>query len=102
MFAFKRIIFYYWKYQRFRFKKIKKRGKFIIIYRNKVKEEISKLIALEKCKIKILFYVANDLHLAEFNSDGIYLSSFTKSFKPLNLKRCKFNIMGAHDVREII
>ena len=87
-------------------KKIKKRSKFIIIYRNNSKrEKISKLIAFRKvCKIKdILFYVANDTHLAvNLRSDGIYLSSFNKSFKSLNLKRCKFNIIGAaHNVREI-
>ena len=44
-------------------KKIKKRSKFIIIYRNNSKrEKISKLIAFRKvCKIKdILFYVANE------------------------------------------
>ena len=55
-------------------KKIKKRSKFIIIYRNNnKKEEISKLIAFRKvCKIKdILFYVANDSHLAvNLRSDG--------------------------------
>ena len=87
-------------------KKIKKRNKFIIIYRNRGKrEEIFNLISFrKKCKIKnILFYVANDLNLAvKLHSDGIYLSSFNKSFKSLNLKRIKFNIIGgAHDTKEI-
>ena len=48
-------------------KKIKKRNKFIIIYRNKGKREkfLNLINFRKKCKIKnILFYVANDLKLA--------------------------------------
>ncbi len=87
-------------------KKIKKRNKFIIIYRNKGKREnISELAGFrKKCKMQnILFYVANDLRLAvKLHSDGIYLSSFNKSFKSLYLKRFKFSIIGgAHDPKEI-
>ena len=58
---------------------IKKRNKFIIIYRNLGKEEnIAKLKDFRnKCKLKtVKFFVANNLELAvKLNSDGIYLSS---------------------------
>ena len=57
---------------------IKKRNKFIIIYRNLGKQEdISKLKISEKMQIKtIKFFVANNIKLAvKLNSDGIYLSS---------------------------
>ena len=36
------------------------------------------------------------------NADGIYLSSFNKDFKALNLKKSNFNIIGsAHNSKEI-
>jgi thiamine-phosphate pyrophosphorylase len=87
-------------------RKIKINNKFCIIYRNpKKKENIDNLIKFRKtCKLKqIKFYVANDFKLATLiKSDGIYLSSFNKTFKSLGLKRYNFNIIGsAHNVREI-
>ncbi len=87
-------------------KNIKKPNKFIIIYRNNEKKNnIVNLIEFrKKCKQKLIkFYVANDQHLAvKLNSDGIYLSAFNKSFKPLHLKRSNYQMIGsAHNLKEI-
>ncbi len=85
---------------------IKKRNKFAIIYRNIVRNgknfELNNF--RKKCKSKnISFFVANNINLAkELNSDGIYLSAHNLSFKPLNLKRKNFSIIGsAHNLKEI-
>ena len=85
---------------------IKKYNKFIIIYRNKeIEEDIAELKKFrKKCRLKLIdFYVANDIKLsALLNSDGIYLSSYNKSFKALNLKNSKFKIIGsAHTNSEV-
>ena len=87
-------------------KKIKKRDKFYIIYRNKNNiDDFVDLFTFRKlCKLKsIKFYVANDMKLAtELKSDGIYLSAFNKSFKALTFKKLKYDIIGsAHNIREI-
>ena len=85
---------------------IKKNNKFIIIYRyKKTIENMKDLVKFRKeCKLKLIeFYVANDYKLCvTLNSDGIYLSSYNKSFKALNLKKSNFKIIGsAHNVSEI-
>ena len=87
-------------------KNIKKRNKFTIIYRNlgspEKKDDLSKFRRL--CKLRsINFFVANDLNLArELSSDGIYLSSYNNSYKPLLFKTSKFHIIGsAHSNKEI-
>ena len=85
---------------------IKKYNKFIIIYRNQdIQEDINDLKKFRKeCKLKFIdFFVANDIKLSVLlNSDGIYLSSYNKSFKALSLKNSKFKIIGsAHNVNEI-
>ena len=85
---------------------IKKRNKFIIIYRKIGKfEEVAELLKYRKrCKSKnIKFFVANDLVLAvRLGSDGVYLSAKNRSFKTLNLNRKNFNIIGsAHNIKEI-
>ena len=85
---------------------IKKYNKFIIIYRNKGnKENINDLLKFRKeCRLKLIdFYVANNIKLnILLNSDGIYLSSYIKSFKPLSLRNSKFNIIGsAHNFKEL-
>ena len=87
-------------------KNIKKRFKYIIIYRNRGKSENKNLILnfRKSCKtLSIDFFVANNLNLAnELNSDGIYLSAYNHSFKPLTHKKKKFNIIGsAHTNKEI-
>jgi thiamine-phosphate pyrophosphorylase len=85
---------------------IKKHNKFLIIYRNQtIKDNLKDLIIFrKKCKLKsIKFYVANNIKLSvQLKSDGIYLSSYNKSFKALNLKKSNFKIIGsAHNAREI-
>jgi thiamine monophosphate synthase len=85
---------------------IKKLGKFSIIYRNLTKPEkkIELLRFRKKCKLKSIgFYIANDLKLATYtSSDGIYLSSYNKSYKALNLRKLNIHIIGsAHSKKEI-
>ena len=85
---------------------IKRLNKFIIIYRNlKNIEKRENLLKFRKrCKAKAIeFYVANNLNLAlSLGSDGIYLSSYNKSYKALFLKRQNFHIIGsAHTHKEI-
>ena len=87
-------------------KNIKKRNKFVIIYRNnKNLDEIKNLLIFRKiCKLKsIEFYIANNINLAiKLRSDGIYLSSHNKSFRSLLLKKSNFKIIGsAHSNKEI-
>ena len=87
-------------------KNIKKRDKFSIIYRNKKNlENISDLLNFRRfCKRKsIRFYIANNTKLAVLlNSDGIYISAFNNSLKPLFLKKSNFNLIGsAHNLKEI-
>ena len=86
-------------------KKIKKRNKFVIIYRkNKGSEKIEDLLKFRKsCKLKsIEFFIANNLALAvKLRSDGIYLSSHNKSLKSLSQKK-NFKIIGsAHSNKEV-
>ena len=85
---------------------IKKRNKFIIIYRNNKNFEKSDALFKfrKKCKLRSIdFYVANNLKLAiSLGSDGVYLSSYNKSFKALYLAKPNFNIIGsAHSKMEI-
>ena len=87
-------------------KNIKKRNKFVIVYRNlKNIEEKTQLIKFRnECKIKSIdFYIANNINLAiDLNSDGLYLSSYNRSFKSLSLKKSNFKIIGsAHSPKEI-
>ena len=87
-------------------KNIKKRNKFVIVYRNKENSvEKTQLLEFRKnCKSKsIKFYVANNLNLAVFlKSDGLYLSAYNTSFKPLTRKSFNFDIIGsAHTHKEI-
>ena len=87
-------------------KKIKKRNKFTIIYRNQSNSEnrADLLLFRRMCKIKLIdFYVANNINLAiNLNSDGLYLSSYNKTLSALSLKKFNFKIMGsAHSHKEI-
>ena len=86
---------------------IKKKNKFVIIYRNlENKESISKLINFRRlCKLKLIeFFIANNVRLAfKTKSDGFYLSSYNKDLKYLNLRHSNFKIIGsAHNHFEII
>ena len=83
-----------------------KKNKFVIIYRSyKTKDSLKNLIKFRRecLKKKIKFYIANDLKLCvTLKADGIYLSAFNKSFKPLSLLKNKFKIIGsAHNYKEI-
>ena len=85
---------------------IKRLNKYTIIYRNfKNTEKKEDLLKFRKnCKAKAIdFYVANNINLAlNLGSDGIYLSSYNKSFRALSLKRQNFHIIGsAHTYKEI-
>ena len=87
-------------------KNIKKRNKFVIIYRNsKNIDKDENLLKFRRiCKLKsIEFFVANNINLAvKLSSDGIYLSSHNKSLKSLSQKRKNFKIIGsAHSNKEI-
>ena len=87
-------------------RKIKKYNKFLIIYRNQSnKEDINDLLRFRKsCKLKLIqFYVANDFNLAvKLRADGVYLSSYNKTFRALNLKKNNFKLIGsAHNTSEI-
>ena len=87
-------------------KNIKKYNKFIIIYRSsEIKDSLDNLLKFRKeCfSKKIKFYIANNLRLCILlKSDGIYLSSYNKSFKPLNVTKPHFDIIGsAHNFKEI-
>ena len=90
----------------FELKNIKKRNKFSIIYRNNNKpDNIEDLVNFRrKCKIKsVNFFVANNSDLAiMLKADGIYLSSYNHSFKFLNFKKNKFQLIGsAHNLKEV-
>ena len=87
-------------------KSIKTNRKFCIIYRNsKYQEDLRDLFVFrKKCKTKrISFFIANNLYLARIlKCDGVYISASNKSFKPLNLKNFRMEIIGsAHNIKEI-
>ena len=85
---------------------IKRNNKFSIIYRNnKNITNIKDLLRFRKnCRLKFIrFFVANNLKLAtKLKADGVYLSSKNNDFKPLNIKKNNFCIIGsAHNFKEI-
>jgi len=85
---------------------VKKKNKFIIIYRNETKtEKITQLLQFrKKCKAKkIDFYISNNIKLATITkADGLYVSAYNKN---LNLKRIKNSyskiIGSAHTIKEL-
>ncbi len=86
--------------------RINKYNKFVIIYRNqkKIENRLDLVKFCKSCKIKkIEFIIANNLTLAiDLKADGIYLSSYNKSFNHLHKKNKNFKIIGsAHNIREI-
>tara|TARA_B100001250_G_scaffold414156_1_gene450974 strand:+ start:1983 stop:2558 length:576 start_codon:yes stop_codon:yes gene_type:complete len=85
---------------------IKKRDKFIVIYRNNgPREKISELKDFRrKCKQKsIKFYVANNYNLSiKLKADGCYLSSYNKDLNLMKFKNLPIKIIGsAHNIKEI-
>tara|TARA_B100001123_G_scaffold372995_1_gene437279 strand:+ start:87 stop:653 length:567 start_codon:yes stop_codon:yes gene_type:complete len=78
-----------------------------VIYRNyKDKKRENELIKIAKaCKRKRnMLFVSNNSKLAiKYGADGIYIPSFNKSKKFMNLEKKKLIILGsAHNQREII
>ena len=71
--------------------KIKINKKFAIIYRNeKNLEELNEIKKFRKnCALKLIkFYVANNLKLAvQLFADGLYISSYNKSFRHSHIQR---------------
>ena len=79
-------------------------GKFSIIYRNKVPENINKLrIFRLDCKSKkIPLLVANNIDLMrEVKADGLYISAHNKKLNLRNFKKGYEIIGGAHNIKEI-
>ena len=85
-------------------KNIKNFGKFSIIYRNKIPENIKKLRTFRlDCKSKkIPLLVANNIDLMrKIRADGLYISAHNKKLNVRNFKK-KFEIIGgAHNIKEI-
>ena len=79
-------------------------NKFVIIYRNSKKPENFKTILnfRNKCRsCGVLFFVANNIELCNATrSDGIYISSYNKSFKYLNLKKLNIKLIGSAHNKE--
>ena len=107
MFAFKKKYFLIIEsIKDIKLRNLKKYNKYLIIYRNsKNNENIEDLKKFRKeCRLKFIkFYVANNIKLCvSLNSDGFYISSHSKNFKILSLKKANFKIIGsAHNLKEI-
>jgi thiamine-phosphate pyrophosphorylase len=85
-------------------KNIKNFGKFSIIYRNKIPENINKLKTFRlDCKSKkIPLLVANNINLMrEVKADGLYISAHNKKLNLRNFKKNFDIIGGAHNIKEI-
>ena len=85
-------------------KHIKNFGKFSIIYRNNIEENIDKLKRFRlECKLKkIPLFIANNIKLLKIlKADGIYISAYNKKLN-LNYLNKSFKIIGsAHNIREV-
>ena len=107
MFAFKKKYFFIIEsIKDLNLENIKKNKKFIVIYRNSKKNENLKSLKefKNKCSLKsIKLFIANDINLAvAIRADGIYISSWNKSFKSCHLVKSGYDIIGsAHNFREI-
>ena len=85
---------------------IKKRNKFIIIYRNNDnRENIEQLKKFRnECKKRTIdFYIANNLDIAiKCKADGLYISSYNKKHYNTSFIRNSLKIIGsAHNRKEI-
>ena len=85
-------------------KNIKNFGKFSIIYRNNIPENIEKLKKFRlNCKIKkIPLFIGNNINLMNaIKADGLYISAYNKKLNTVYLKN-NYKIIGsAHNVKEI-
>ena len=85
-------------------KNIKNFGKFSIIYRNKIPENIKKLEKFRlDCRSKrIPLLVANNIELMrKIKADGLYISAHNKKLNLRNFKKEYVIIGGAHNIKEI-
>ena len=85
-------------------KNIKNFGKFSIIYRNKIPENIKKLrIFRLDCKSKkIPLLIANNIGLmTKIKADGLYISAHNNKLSLRNFKKRYEIIGGAHNIKEI-
>ncbi len=85
-------------------KHIKNFGKFSIIYRSNIKENIDKLKKFRfNCKLKkIPFFVANNIKLLKIlKADGLYISAYNKKLNHNYLNKSYKIIGSAHNVREV-
>ena len=85
-------------------KNIKNFGKFSIIYRNKIPENINKLKTFRlNCKSKkIPLLVANNIDLMKkIKADGLYISAHNNKLNLRNFKKGYEIIGGAHNIKEI-
>ena len=85
-------------------KNIKNFGKFNIIYRNKIPENINKLEKFRLvCKSKkIPLLIANNTDLMKkIKADGLYISAHNKKLNLRNFKNKYEIIGGAHNIKEI-
>tara|TARA_E500000178_G_scaffold48201_1_gene43440 strand:+ start:6682 stop:7260 length:579 start_codon:yes stop_codon:yes gene_type:complete len=85
-------------------KNIKNFGKFSIIYRNKIPENINKLRTFRlNCKSKkIPLLVANNIDLMKkIKADGLYISAHNNKLNLRNFKKGYEIIGGAHNIKEI-
>ena len=85
-------------------KNIKNFGKFSIIYRNKIPENINKLKTFRlNCKSKkIPLLVANNTDLMKkIKADGLYISAHNNKLNLRNFKKGYEIIGGAHNIKEI-
>ena len=85
-------------------KNIKNFGKFNIIYRNKIPENINKLekfrLACKSKKIPLLIANNTDL-MRKIKADGLYISAHNKKLNLRNFKEKYEIIGGAHNIKEI-
>lgn len=85
-------------------KNIKNFGKFSIVYRNNIKEDINKIKQFRLiCKNKkIPFFVANNVKLLNnVKGDGLYISAHNNKLNLINFKN-NYKIIGAaHNIKEI-
>ena len=88
-------------------RKIKKKNKIVIIYRNeKSKDKFSELSNFRSiCQLKkIKFFIANNIHLCKtLRADGIYISASNYNLRYASYKKLNLEIIGAaHNRKEIL